>query len=329
MIKSISRWKGEGLKSLWKGQLTTFIYDTLSTTLQPTFLSILTLIFSPIHSNSFSSSLPLIYSPKPLPLLILSTISHTLTTLLLSPLDLVRTRLIVQSAQPSHRKYSNPFSTLRTITLEEGGLTSLYTHPNLLYPSLLEGFLRPLIQLSTPLLITRYFHLEPSTSPLSFATTELLLSSIGLLITIPIETIRKRLQVQSRAEFVRAGRAGGVGKPWRSSVELRPSPYAGIVETVYRILTEETGKIPRRRRLRRRSSTVPPNFNRTNSGLSEGGEEKEDLSVVGLGGSGGLRQLYRGLSMGLAANGVVYVLGLVAGGSGAGTGGGAGGWAEM
>jgi len=63
--------------------------------------------------------------------------------------------------------------------------------------------------------------------------------------------------------------------------------------------------------------------------MSEGGEEKEDLSVVGLGGSGGLRQLYRGLSMGLAANGVVYVLGLVAGGSGAGTGGGAGGWAEM
>jgi len=326
MIKSISRWKGEGLKSLWKGQLTTFIYDTLSTTLQPSFLSILTLIFSPIHSNSFSS-LPLIYSPKPLPLLILTTISHTLTTVLLSPLDLVRTRLIVQSAQPSHRKYTNPLSTLRTITLEEGGLTSLYTHPNLLYPSLLEGLLRPLIHLSTPLLITRYFHLEPSTSPLSFATTELLLSSLGLLITIPIETIRKRLQVQSRAEFVRAGRAGGVGKPWRSSVELRPSPYAGIFETIYRILIEETGKIPRRRRLRRRSSAVPPTMERRMSGLSELGEEREDLDSLGLGGSGGLRQLYRGLSMGLAANGVVFLLGLVAGGSGGG--GGAGGWAEM
>ena len=67
------------------------------------------------------------------------------------------------------------------------------------------------------------------------------------------------------------------------------------------------------------------------SGLSELGVngEREDLDSLGLGGSGGLRQLYRGLSMGLAANGVVFLLGLVAGGSGGGGAGGAGGWAEM
>ncbi|GAA5923921.1 mitofusin complex protein UGO1 [Sporobolomyces koalae] len=341
MIKAIGRWKGEGWKSLWKGQLTTFIYDTISTSLQPSFLSLLTLVLSPLSAPTFTA-LPLIYSPRPLPLLLFTTISHTLTTVVLSPLDLVRTRLIVQSAQPQHRKYSNPISALRTILREEGGFHQTYLHPNLLIPTVLEGVLRPLLHLSIPLVITRYFQIEPSTSPIWFATVELALSSASLLVTIPLETIRKRLQLQSRAEYVRAGRAGGVGKPWRSCVETRPVMYSGVVECVWRILTEETGKIPRRRRLRRKSSVhqsnsgtdAAPEFNRSNSGMSAAGmweeelEKKEDLGQIGLGSSGGLRQLYRGLSMGLGANVVVFLLGILAGG-GTGTGTGGSGWAEM
>ncbi|GAA5949336.1 hypothetical protein JCM21900_005610 [Sporobolomyces salmonicolor] len=315
MIKAVGRWKGEGWSSLWKGQLTSCIIDGLATTVQPFILTCLTVVFLP--SSSFSS-LPIIYSPKPGPLLLFSTISHAVTTVLLSPLDLVRTRLIVQSAQPAHRKYSNPFHALRTILHEEGGLKATYFHPNLFLPAILEGVVRPLIHLATPLIITRYLHLEPSTSPLSYGLAELVLSTAGLLVTIPLETVRRRLQIQSRAEFVRAGRAGGVGRPWRTCVETRPAPYAGMVEAVYRILTEETGKIPRRRRLRRRSSAGP--------GADKGQEEedKEDLSTAGLGASGGLRQLYRGLGMGVGANVVVFLLGLVAGGQETSSG-----WAEM
>ncbi|GAA5976750.1 hypothetical protein JCM5350_007236 [Sporobolomyces pararoseus] len=355
MIKSLTRWKSEGFKSLWKGQFTSFVYDTLSTSLQPSLLSLITLLFSPFLSSlSYSfTNLPLIYSPKPLPLLILTTLSHTITSLVLSPLDLVRTRLIVQSSQPRHEKYSslNPFKTLSTISKEEGGLSQTYFHPNLLIPTLLEGLLKPLLHLSIPLIITRYFKIEPSSSPLSFSITELFLSSTSLLITIPLETVRKRLQLQSRASFVRRGRANGIGKPFRSSVELRPSPVQGIVECVWRILTEETGKLPSPR-LKRRMSTMhrrqsnnttsnaqaPPGFKRSNSGMSttsqviveeddndeeiEGQEVGRDSSSA----AGGLRQLYRGLSMGIGANGVVFLLSLVAGGSATG---GSSGWAEM
>ncbi|GAA5989139.1 hypothetical protein JCM11641_007608 [Rhodosporidiobolus odoratus] len=314
MIKAVGRWKGEGWASLWKGQLTSCVLDGLSTAIQPFVLSALSVAFLP----ATFSSLPLIYSPRPGTLLVLSTISHTLTSLFVSPLDLVRTRLIVQSAQPTHRKYTNPFNALTTIIEEEGGLWNTYFHSNLFFPALLEGIVRPLIHLSTPLIISRYLHLEPSSSPLTFGLAELLLSTVGLLITIPIETVRKRLQIQSRAEFVRAGRAGGVGRPWRTCVETRPVPYAGIVEAVYRVLTEETGKIPRRRRLgRRRSSAGPP----TTPILEE---DKEDLATAGLGASGGLRQLYRGFGMGISANVVVFLLGLVAGGDESSSG-----WAEM
>ncbi|BGP37520.1 hypothetical protein JCM10449v2_001426 [Rhodotorula kratochvilovae] len=314
MIKAVGRWKGEGWASLWKGQLTTCVVDGLTTAIQPFFLSALTVALLP--SSSFSA-LPLIYAPKPGPLLVLTTLSHTLTTVLLSPLDLVRTRLIVQSAQPQHRKYKGPLHALRTIVEEEGGVWTTYFHPNLLFPALLEGVVRPLLHLSTPLIIARYLHLEPSTSPLTFGLAELVLGTAGLLLTLPLETVRKRLQLQSRAAFVRAGRAGGVGRAWRTCVETRPQPYAGIVEAVYRILTEETGKIPRRRR-RRRSSAVPGT-----PGLAVGEEEKEDLATAGLGASGGLRQLYRGFGMGVGANVVVFLLGLVAGGEEA------SGWAEM
>lgn len=326
MIRTVGRWKGEGWASLWKGQLTTCIVDALATTIQPTVLSALAFLFLPA---SPLASLPLIYSPQPAPLLMLSTLSHTIAMIAVSPLDLVRTRLIVQSAQPMHRKYTGPWNALRTIMREEGGLRTTYLHPNLLVPAILEGIMRPLIHLSTPLIISRYFQIEPSTSPLSFGLAELALGSAGLLITIPLETVRKRLQIQSRADFVRAGRAGGTGRAWRTCVEVRPRPYAGVVEAVYRILSEETGRIPRRRR--RQSSNSRPNT----PGLSEkpptgaGGavfvEEKEDLNRIGLGVGSGLTQLYRGLGMGLAAQVVVFLLGLVANGGE----GGSGGWAEM
>lgn len=326
MIRTVGRWKGEGWASLWKGQLTTCIVDALATTIQPTVLSALAFLFLPA---SPLASLPLIYSPQPAPLLMLSTLSHTIAMIAVSPLDLVRTRLIVQSAQPMHRKYTGPWNALRTIMREEGGLRTTYLHPNLLVPAILEGIMRPLIHLSTPLIISRYFQIEPSTSPLSFGLAELALGSAGLLITIPLETVRKRLQIQSRADFVRAGRAGGTGRAWRTCVEVRPRPYAGVVEAVYRILSEETGRIPRRRR--RQSSNSRPDT----PGLSEkpptgaGGavfvEEKEDLNRIGLGVGSGLTQLYRGLGMGLAAQVVVFLLGLVANGGE----GGSGGWAEM
>ncbi|GAA6001800.1 uncharacterized protein JCM10292_005915 [Rhodotorula paludigena] len=322
MIKAVGRWKGEGWASLWKGQLTTCILDSLTTTIQPFFLSALTLTLMP---NSSFSALPLIYSPKPGPLLLFTTVSHTLATLALSPLDLVRTRLIVQSAQPQHRKYKGPLHALRTILEEEGGLWTTYFHPNLFFPALLEGVVRPLLHLSTPLIISRYLRIEPSASPIIFGLAELVLGTAGLLLTIPIETVRKRLQIQSRAAFVRAGRAGGVGRAWRTCVETRPAPYAGIVEAVYRILTEETGKIPRRSRrgLRRRSSAAPTTPGTPFAPPGGPDDDKEDLATAGLGASGGLRQLYRGFSMGVGANIVVFLLGLVAGGDES------SGWAEM
>lgn len=76
-------------------------------------------------------------------------------------------------------------------------------------------------------------------------------------------------------------------------------------------MTEETGRIPRRRR-------------RSSKGAAAQDEPKEDLGVMGLGVGSGITQLYRGFGMGVGANCVVFLLGLIAGGEGSGPG-----WAEM
>lgn len=258
----------------------------MSSAVQPIVLTGLTALFLPASSLS---TLPLIYSPRPTPLLFLSTLSHTLTSVVFSPLDLIRTRLIVQSAQPAHRKYSGPIDALQSILREEGGWRATYLHPNLLIPTVLEAVIRPLIHLATPLLISRYLQLEPSTAPVWFGLAELVLGAAGLLLTIPIETVRKRLQIQSRAVDKKEPSGStevAHSRAWRTCVETRPTPYAGVVEAVYRILTEETGQIPRRRRTSRGSQLV----------LGEA-EEKEDLHGVGLGAANGLRQLYRGCEL--------------------------------
>lgn len=307
MMRTLSKWKGEGWSSLWKGQLTTCCWDACSASIQPLLLAPLTLIFLPASSSALAA-LPLMHSASPGPLLFLSTFSHVVTTVFLSPVDLIRTRLIVQSAQPQHRKYSGPLDAFNTIIKEEGGLYTTYFHPHLLFPALLEGILRPLIFLATPLIISRSFHIEPSSSPILFACAEFVLGSLGLLITIPIETVRKRLQIQTRAKVTRGGKGRG-GRAWRTCVETREAPYAGMVDAVYRILTEETGRIPRRNR--RRSSFN--SANRPDAPTEGTTPEKEDLGELGAG--RGVRQLYRGLGMGIGANVVVLLLGVLAGGA--------------
>ncbi len=76
---------------------------------------------------------------------------------------------------------------------------------------------------------------------------------------LPIETVRRRLQLQSR---------GGEKERIRTVVKVREKDYVGIVEAMWRIVTEETGV--RRRRVM---------------------SEKDEGGVIA-----GLRQLYRGVS---------------------------------
>jgi fusion and transport protein UGO1 len=264
----------------------------LSSTMQPLIHNALQSIFAPTLSSLY------IFPGSPTSLLI-PVASHLITGFILSPLDLVRTRLIVQSFIPQHRTYTGPINALQTIVRDEGGMWGLYLHPHLLIPTILDSTIRPLMSLGLPpLLAARLFPgtlVSMENSPVGWGVVEFASSCIGLLATLPFETVRRRLQVQVR----------GRGQPLKTCVEKRPMPYNGVVDALWHILTEERSDLPVGRGMKR-----------------EKGKEEQHVSVWR---KTGLGQLYRGMGMRLGAGAIVFVLGVL-------TGDGAGdesGWAEL
>ncbi|KAH9949506.1 mitochondrial carrier [Amylocystis lapponica] len=297
MVKRVGRFKSEGWFSLWKGLLTSAVNDALSGTLQPIIHSLLQSMLSPV--------LPPItpFSPSAMPLL-LPVASHVVTGFLLSPLDLVRTRLIIQSSHPRYRTYSGPLDALREILAHEGGLHGVYLHPHLLLPTLLDCTLRALVPLTLPGLVASYLGfgvpLAPETHPIMWAVAELLGSCAGLLVTLPFETVRRRLQAQVR----------GDARPLRACVELRPKPYNGIVDAFWHILTEERSDLPLEKKRRRRKSSSAKGKGKGAEGLREDGARLEGESWLK---NTGIGQLYRGLGMRASASLVVFVLAMLGG----------------
>ena len=92
-----------------------------------------------------------------------------------------------------------------------------------------------------------------------------------MLFTLPIETVRRRLQIQDRS-LVKMN----TPHKFQPCVETRSKPYAGIVECIYRIITEESS-------------------------------ESTDSRWAGF------KSLYRGFTMGVSASSLVFILGIFGG----------------
>jgi len=311
MMKRLGRFRPEGWLSLWKGLLTSAITEAISIGLQPTIQSILEQVFAPILPGSYHLDAP-VYPPP----LLLPVMSQVLTGFILSPLDLVRTRLIVQSSHPRYRTYSGPIDALQQILTFEGGLKGVYFHPHLLLPTLIDCTLRSLVPFVLPGLVASYLSfggvpITPETHPVIWGVAEFLGSCAGLIVTLPFETIRRRLQVQVR----------GTAKPIKGCVELRPAPYNGMVDTFWHIMTEERSDLPLKttRPRRRRGSTKGKGVEgKTVETEGEGDEDESWLRHTGVG------QLYRGLGMRIGASVTVFVLAMLSGGDEPDSG-----WAEL
>ncbi|KAH9853120.1 mitochondrial carrier [Lenzites betulinus] len=311
MMKQLAGFRAEGWLALWKGLLTTAVQNALSSALQPAIYSLLQSIFSPF-SPSFTSALGSGFGTTSV---LLPVASQVLTGFLLSPLDLVRTRLIVQSSVSRHRTYSGPIDALRQILAQEGGVRGVYLHPHLLVPTLLEYTLRALVPLTLPGLVAANVglgaHIAPETHPVQWNIAELLGGVAGSLVLLPFETVRRRLQVQPR----------GSARPLKACVELRPAPYNGMVDAFWHILTEERSDLPlkpHRHKKRRRSSSAK---GKGKEGVVHADVPEESESWLR---HSGIGQLYRGLGMRVGASFLVFVLALVGSPDE-----GDGGWAEL
>ncbi|KAI9282934.1 mitochondrial carrier domain-containing protein [Umbelopsis sp. AD052] len=267
-IKLLLNKEGEGWKSLFKGQYTNWLYEISHLFLQPTLEGTLNDAF-----GLYDDTIPLVHLDHAGPNVATIVFSHLIIGVLLSPLELVKTRMIVQSASPLQRKYKGPLHALRTIMAEEGGLKGLYMSHNLV-PTMLYHSLIPLISNTGPLIIDRVFRVSAVDSPFLYGLAQLGLDTLELIITLPLETIRKRMQCQIRSRVP--------GKRFESVVPLRPVPYAGVGDAIYKIMKEEGGK-PATRKNRKTSS--------------------RGIQYAGL----GLRGLYQGFGMQCTTNIVFFV----------------------
>lgn len=217
-----------------QGLLTFCVNDSLFSTIQP-------MLENFLQSLLFPSA-----APFQQPHMILPIASHLMTGFILSPLDLVRTRLIIQSFIPRYRTYTGPIDALSQILRNEGGLKGVYLHPHLLIPTLIDHTLRPLVSIVLPGLVASYLgsHVTADSHPFAWGFAEFAGNCAGLLITLPFETVRRRLQTQVR----------GSSKPVKTCVETRPAPYNGVVDTLWHIMTEERSDLPLKAKKARRGS---------------------------------------------------------------------------
>ncbi|KAJ1969627.1 hypothetical protein H4R35_006088 [Dimargaris xerosporica] len=272
-LKQLYNHPGEGVLSIFKGQFSGWLWEMAQLLVQPTLEGLLNDAF-----NLYDDTIPLVHLDHYLPNLSTLVTSHLITGVLLSPLELIRTRLMVQTSLPSRRKYQGVFSGLATICREEGGLRALYLSSVHLIPTMVFHTLRPLFENCSALFLNRVLGLSAIDAPVTHMLAELGFRTLELAVMLPIDTIRKRLQAQPRytREFLVQASAvstsdsaqppsapsglsrsassseqhlrrtaassrttSGGFRPFYTLVPLSPVPYTGMLNCAYRIITEE------------------------------------------------------------------------------------------
>ncbi len=228
----------QGIPSLWQGVLAFWAYQASFDFNQAVIEEVLT---SPILWNRSGGllgySYPSVSDAKDListfPLIPVSASIglSAVVNLLLTPLDLIRIRLVTQSIYSSEIKCKTVSSAITTIYREEGGLSGLF--PNKIFSGL-TAILLPTLRI-LPISLLNHFAdnwIESIGIPSGFAyaLTQFIFNCTNLAIILPIETVRRRLYLQT---------AKKTHPRWIYRVPVSPTPYLGFWNCLRRICQEE------------------------------------------------------------------------------------------
>ena len=239
--------KYQGIPSLWQGIMAFWIYqssvDISHSAIEEVLTSpiiwnrpagLLGLFSSTISASSVDSSARSLRN-FPLAPLLGSVFVTSLVNFLLTPLDLVRTRLVAQSIYASEIKCKSPLAALKTIYLEEGK-NGLY--PNIIFTGL-SAILLPALRILPISLFTHFAEnsIESIGIPAGFASAlaHFIFNCTNLFITLPIETIRRRLYLQVHS----LPNSAKSSARWIYRVPISQVPYSGFWNCFRRICQEE------------------------------------------------------------------------------------------
>ncbi|KAL2269011.1 hypothetical protein VTJ83DRAFT_3857 [Remersonia thermophila] len=209
-------WHKEGTWGVWKGSHATFVYSVLQSLLENWSRSLLSALFNvpDIGVKSDMDRLVDIASPYPWASLFVAAAAAVITGLTLSPLDLVRTRLIITSTASHARR---TLSTLRS-------LPSYFCPAPLVLPTILHSLVHPLLTLSAPLVLRTQFMIDRDMAPTTFSLARFFSSTVALFVKLPLETVLRRGQaaVLASPEYARAIEGAAAPSKQQQKPQHRP-----------------------------------------------------------------------------------------------------------
>ncbi|KAJ3315343.1 hypothetical protein HDV04_003736 [Boothiomyces sp. JEL0838] len=268
--KTIIDSEQEGWASLFKGNLTQGLFQSLYKLIQPTI------------EESVNDFFDVYEDVNPYTMVF----SHIFTGTLLSPLELARTRIIVQSNNHKRKKYYGPFHALFLIAQEErqsphSSILSTFYSVKQLIPTALVYTISPLIRYGSVCFIEQELGLDTTFSPVFYKLAQICCLGVESLVMAPIELARKRLQAQ-RLDATTATTQQSLD----SCIETCDRPYTGILDVLISVVKEEG---PRKKG---KSKNISQQDWQSVYGNVEQEKESNWKTLVGYG--QGLTSLYRG-----------------------------------
>jgi fusion and transport protein UGO1 len=244
-------WGKEGVFGVWKGTNSTFVYGvllrTIETWLRSCFSALLDLpdpgLFQPGIRLQGVGSPGILDSPNPAMSVAVVVLAAGMAGYVLSPIDMVRTRLILTPVTRGPRAL---IPSLRA-------LPSFACARKLVPITLLHSALPPLVTASTRLLLKAWLRIDPVLTPASYSVSSFFIAITDLFVRLPLETVLRRghIAVLSSSAALDASRSTASILPLHSSTfsqrfrTIVPvGPYKGIVGSIYHIIHEEGQRIP-------------------------------------------------------------------------------------
>lgn len=204
----------DGFRGLWRGLNTSFVLDALSSTIE----AWLSGFFSSVAQVPDPHFVPVLGSPSPLVSLASAVLATVGAAAILSPLDVLRTRLIVMSFEKGPRSIR---SLLRRL--------DRYTSPaSVLLPTVLHAGIPAIISKGTPYYLYTRLRVDSYGSPSLYSLLTLVSATVELVVKLPLETIMRRAQLASL-------------NLKNEDLIVTPIEYDSIVSTIWDVLFGKRG----------------------------------------------------------------------------------------
>jgi len=134
--------------------------------------------------------------------------------------------MVIQKPRKKTGKKYRGFLDTFGIILKEEGPYALFKG---LIPNLLQGIISRITRSAIPIFIERAFGIDPES--FVFVLLELILGNCELLLTLPLETVKTRLQAQSSSKVLQV--------PFETVIDTNKIVYTGTIDCLQRIIEEE------------------------------------------------------------------------------------------